>query len=96
MKKFQTYSKWTFDDDRGHYFKRSTRNTNQWSEVLDGRVKSRLEFKTLDGESVVLYDSASSTYIQLDPDRARIGLSSDKIESLDLERLPLLFAGKWN
>lgn len=97
VNQLEKYRKWVYSDNRKHYYKKSTVNTNIWEEIEDDEttnVVDTFELKTYDSNSLVLYSSQTFQYLELSYDKAK--LSFGEIENLDDINAEQVNRGYWD
>lgn len=93
MEKLSSRTKWLVDGSRRNYYiynettnKWDLRNGNRWA-------YARFEFRTYDGNNVILYDPSQHEYVELSDEMVKIA-DSMYIEGLDTPNITM--KGKWD
>ena len=95
-----TKQKWTYKDDRNHFYKRKIPNQNWilandiWFEFQDDEIVDTFVFKTCDSTSLIFYSSETSQYLELGLNKAK--LTFGEIESLDHVKPDEFLNGYWD
>lgn len=83
--------KWIYENDQKSFYQKSGTSPLKWDEFESGRKKSSWDFRTFDGESVILENKSKRQFVQIFDDRVLFGLGD--IESLDFPGFEL--TGGW-